>query len=161
MKNGGVNLFTLDGLGRKIIAIVFLVIIIGGFFITLKYPNNQRQSIIVFWNELFNLSDIEYTSKLGFMDGIFNAITIVSRSVTDSIIHGFYEWIETYSDSSIISSLWGIISIFFKYCLVIPIKILINFFLFAFIKGANISYYVGYILTSIVLGGLIYFYIDE
>ena len=144
---------------RKVIAIVFLVIIIIDFYICFKY--DHKASLILFWNELFNLSDVDYTSNLGFIDGIFNAITAISRYITESIMRGLLEWITKFSEDGILMGLWGIIVIFFKYGLLLPIKLIGKFFSFLFIEGATFSYYVGYILTSIVLGGLIYFYIDE
>ena len=144
---------------RKVIAIVFLFIIIIDFYICFRYDN--KASLILFWNELFNLSDADYTSNIGFIDGIFNAITAISRSITESVMRGLAEWILKFSDDGILRGLWGIIVIFFKYGLLFPIKLIGKFFYFLFIEGATFSYYVGYILTSIILGIVSYFYFDE
>ncbi|MFR1835663.1 MAG: hypothetical protein ACLSXM_05440, partial [Turicibacter sanguinis] len=143
---------------RNVFFCILVSLVVIGWFMDIKVIE-ENQPFIYFFEHIFNLTKVEVYDEIGFIDGVTTSIAVFSRSITDTCIVGFAEYLDGFNHGIIGNLFWFLIGgvwLVIKYFIFVIIKLVINFFIYGFQRGGGILYYLSYFTSSLVIANLLF-----
>lgn len=150
---------------NNIITILLIALIIWGYIEPLVITNKKLNNPDTFLGiELDYTRNTVVTENLTFVDGLKNGAILLGRILGNYFKSSFEDYISGFDGKNILSGLaWGIFGILIvliKNMFLSLIVFLVYFFSLITIKG-HITYYIGYLLSILLIIGIIRLYDNE
>lgn len=147
----------------SISSIIIFIIVISSYFFHISGTTSFIEKDIIIFDISLKITDIQLVDKFTFIDGIKNGLVVFGRCLGDIFVNGFWDYIEGFSygwTGNIIWAFLGLLWIMIKQMIIVIPKYLVSLFS-TFFQKASITYYIGYVIGSIIPIGISQFSFDE
>ena len=147
----------------SISSMIILFIVIGSYFFQLSGTASFMDKEVTVFDVSLKVMDIQIVDDFTFIDGLKNGLVVFGRCIGDMFVNGFWDFINGFSYGWIGNILWFFLGFF--WIVIKQVFIAIPKYLVSvgatFFQSASISYYIGYIIGSVIPIGVCQFSFDE